>query len=205
MNYGGTTTLTNSIIANSLVGGDCGGAGGVNDSGNNFGGDPSCFGSSTITPGVDFDTTLADNGGPTLTHALLAGSVAIDAGACDLDFDQRGVPCDSGSYEFVSGSDSDGDGDGVLDNVDLCPGTVIPEGVPTQRLGVNRFVLVDGDGVFDTTPPPGGGGGPGLSFSIEDTAGCSCEQIIELLALGKGHEKFGCSISAMETWVDLVP
>jgi hypothetical protein len=35
---------------------------------------------------------LQDNGGPTLTHALLPGSPAIDAGnnAANLDFDQRG-------------------------------------------------------------------------------------------------------------------
>lgn len=50
---------------------------------------------------------LADNGGPTQTHALLAGSDALDAaGACD-DPDQRGVarpqpaggPCDTGAFE----------------------------------------------------------------------------------------------------------
>jgi hypothetical protein len=55
---------------------------------------------------------LADNGGPTLTHALLEGSPAIDAGTCtDLDgapvtTDQRGAPrpygpaCDIGAFEF---------------------------------------------------------------------------------------------------------
>jgi CSLREA domain-containing protein len=50
---------------------------------------------------------LADNGGPTLTHALLAGSPAIDAGddaECPAA-DQRGAPrpsggaCDIGAYE----------------------------------------------------------------------------------------------------------
>src|SRR5205814_2005 len=55
---------------------------------------------------------LADNGGPTLTHALLLGSAAIDAGddaVCAADpvsgVDQRGVirpqgaHCDIGAYE----------------------------------------------------------------------------------------------------------
>jgi hypothetical protein len=87
---------------------------------------------------------------------------------------------------------------------DLCPGTVIPEGVPTVELGVNRFALVDGDGIFDTRPPPGGGRGPGLIFTVEDTAGCSCEQIIAELELGDGHTKFGCSISVLEAWIALV-
>ena len=45
---------------------------------------------------------------------------------------------------------------------------------------------------------------PGKIFTIEDTAGCSYEQIIAEQGLGKGHEKHGCSISAMEEWVDLV-
>jgi len=96
----------------------------------------------------------------------------------------------------------DSDGDGVLDDMDVCPGTVIPEGVPTQSLGVNRFALVNGDGIFDTTLP--NGKGPGASFTIEDTAGCSCEQIIAAQGLGKGHEKFGCSLGAMREWVALV-
>ncbi len=55
---------------------------------------------------------LANNGGTTLTHALLAGSPAIDAGNCTdpdgnpVPFDQRGMPrpqgvtCDMGAYEF---------------------------------------------------------------------------------------------------------
>jgi hypothetical protein len=55
---------------------------------------------------------LADNGGPTLTHALLPGSPALDAGSPNpipgLDFDQRGpgfprrsgVTVDIGAFEF---------------------------------------------------------------------------------------------------------
>jgi hypothetical protein len=96
----------------------------------------------------------------------------------------------------------DSDGDGVLDDDDFCPGTVIPEGVPTVRLGVNRFALVDEDHIFDTTPPRGRG--PAVEFTTADTAGCSCEQIIVEMDLGKGHTKFGCSLGAMRDWVDLV-
>lgn len=96
---------------------------------------------------------------------------------------------------------SDADNDGVTDD-DLCPDTVIPESVPTVSLGVNRWALTDGDGVFDTTLSPGQG--PGLSYTIEDTAGCSCEQIIAKLGLDKGHERFGCSISTMDAWIALV-
>jgi CSLREA domain-containing protein len=48
---------------------------------------------------------LADNGGPTKTHALNPSSPAIDRVPCSPGIDQRGLPrpqrtdCDSGSYE----------------------------------------------------------------------------------------------------------
>ncbi len=56
------------------------------------------------------DTTLQHNGGPTLTHNLVAGSPAIDTAGptCDLTTDQRGAPrpfgsaCDIGAVEFGS-------------------------------------------------------------------------------------------------------
>ncbi|MCP4655453.1 MAG: hypothetical protein GY856_08545 [bacterium] len=102
---------------------------------------------------------------------------------------------------------SDGDGDGVPYDEDVCPGTVIPESVPTVRLGVRHWALVDDDTVFDTTLPPGCPSGASCAdeyFTVEHTAGCSCEQIIDALDLGKGHEKFGCSLGAMSLWVGLV-
>ena len=98
--------------------------------------------------------------------------------------------------------DKDFDKDGVLDDADYCPDTVIPEGVPTVRLGTNRWALTDGDFDFDTTAP--NGKGPGRSYSTAGTAGCSCEQIIDAQGLGDGHSKFGCSISAMDDWISFV-
>jgi hypothetical protein len=75
---------------------------------NNVFTDATCFAgpSDMVVADAGLDS-LADNGGPTLTHALLAGSVAIDAAdpaACPPT-DQRGVArdtaCDVGSYEYV--------------------------------------------------------------------------------------------------------
>ena len=70
-----------------------------------FADDTSCPGTSPIVAGTDISTTLTSNGGPTFTHALLAGSVAINAGgACGLATDQRGFArdanCDAGAFEF---------------------------------------------------------------------------------------------------------
>lgn len=97
--------------------------------------------------------------------------------------------------------ESDGDGDTVPFVADFCPGTVIPEGVPTVRLGVNRWALVDGDTTFDTTSPPRGRRSPAIGFTIQKTEGCSCEQIIEQMGLEEGHMKFGCSTGAMRDWI----
>jgi hypothetical protein len=199
----GTISLANTIVAN---GGNCGGSL-PTDNGNNFADDDTCgSGFADIIPGVDFDTNLAENGGPTQTHALLPGSVAIDAaGDCGLDTDQRDFlrwdgACDSGSFEYGA-MPADADQDGVLDVEDTCLDTTIPESVPTNHLRVNRWALVDEDGIFDTTSPPGGGGGPDFDFTVEDTRGCSCEQIIEAMGLGRGHTKFGCSTGVMLQWI----
>lgn len=104
----GTMTITNSIIANSTVGdpgSEC-----VNEDGSLGTSeyylieDGSCDADITGDPSLG---PLADNGGPTQTHALLVGSIAIDTGllfACQPT-DQRGVErpqgdaCDLGSYE----------------------------------------------------------------------------------------------------------
>ena len=136
--------------------------------------------------------------------------------ACDPDDDNDSVLDGSDNCQFTANAgqedfDSDGvgdacdpdiDGDGVLNGSDFCAGTVDPDGVPSVKLGVNRWADTDGDGVFDTTPPKGKG--PRRSYTIQDTAGCSAAQIIDELGLGKGHTKFGVSISGMDDWVAFV-
>lgn len=81
---------------------------------------------------------LADNGGPTQTHALLPGSPAIDAGDPTIpfdfnEFDQRGqaffrvadgnlpddIAIDIGAYEAQSVASADFDADGDIDGSDF--------------------------------------------------------------------------------------
>ena len=110
-------------------------------------------------------------------------------GQADDDGDGLGDACDPCR---------DPDHDGVCAQDDSCPGTAFPEPVPTQGLGVNRWVLGP-NGVFITVLPKGKG--PGRSYTIQQTHGCGCAQIIDALGLGNGHTKFGCSISAMDEWI----
>ena len=108
--------------------------------------------------------SLQDNGGTTFTHALLAGSPAIDggnpAGCTDpwgnpLTTDQRGevrpadgngdctAICDIGAYEVPAADDTDSDGlGGACDN---CPDDPNPD----QRDS-------DGDGLGDACDPTPG-------------------------------------------------
>ena len=88
---------------------------------------------------------------------------------------------------------TDSDGDGVLDQNDLCPGTVIPESVPGDHLLLLRYALTDGDDIFDTPAPPHGHLTP-PTFTTEDTGGCSCEQIIDRLHLGAFQHRYGCGL-----------
>jgi parallel beta-helix repeat protein len=114
-NNGGTATLKNTIVANSTTGGDCAGTA-LASNGNNLDSDGTCgLAAAGDLPNTDPQLgPLADNGGPTQTHALLTGSPAIDAGndaACPVT-DRRGVArpidgdedgtatCDMGAYEF---------------------------------------------------------------------------------------------------------
>jgi len=60
-----------------------------------------------VPPGTAGLAALADNGGPTRTHALAGSSPAVDAATeCDVTVDQRyvsrpqGAACDIGAFEF---------------------------------------------------------------------------------------------------------
>ena len=101
------TRLTNTIVASSL-GGNCAGDSLVTDVANLFD-DATCNGTAIVN--INLDSNLSDNGGPTQTHALLAGSAAIDAGMdCSVPpvngLDQRSFErdalCDIGAFEFNS-------------------------------------------------------------------------------------------------------
>ncbi|MBA3470341.1 MAG: CSLREA domain-containing protein [Herpetosiphonaceae bacterium] len=104
----GTTTLKNTIVAQNS-GSDCSGT--LTSQGHNLSDDPTC--AALFTASGDITTTdallgpLQDNGGPTVTRALLPGSLAFNTGTntgCPAT-DQRGIArpqartCDIGAYE----------------------------------------------------------------------------------------------------------
>ncbi len=119
-NYYSTVYVKSTIVANSPSGGDCvSSLGTFTAAGTNLDTDGTC---AALDPHFTQVTSAQLNLGPlalnppgtTATHALLAGSVPIDAASDCLDYssnpvttDERGVPrpqgsaCDIGAYELV--------------------------------------------------------------------------------------------------------
>jgi hypothetical protein len=100
----------------------------------------------------------------------------------------------------------DSDEDGITDNwygeVDYCPDTIIPENIPEKKLIVKHFADIDGDGIFETRKksfkPI-----TDSKYTLKDTCGCSCEQILDLKpGLNKGEKYFGCSKGTMWKFIN---
>ncbi|MBL0937754.1 MAG: hypothetical protein IBJ03_02605 [Gemmatimonadaceae bacterium] len=111
----GMARISNTILASNLVNAapsNCTaqGLGQFVSEGYNLGNDATCLWMTQTGDKANtasgLNATLANNGGPTLTHALLTGSAAINAGnpATCTTTDQRGAPrvgtCDIGAFEF---------------------------------------------------------------------------------------------------------
>ncbi|HEX7406918.1 MAG TPA: choice-of-anchor Q domain-containing protein [Candidatus Binatia bacterium] len=135
----GTATVTNTIVANSTSGGNCDGV--VIDGGHNIDDDGSCgFSGTSLSKRNPMLAGLANNGGPTQTIAIQAGSPAINAGNETVcaeppvnKLDQRGyvrpgdgaTSCSIGAYEYNSVpaspttciGDCNGDGQVTVDEI----------------------------------------------------------------------------------------
>ncbi|HEU4410815.1 MAG TPA: hypothetical protein VFS43_36520 [Polyangiaceae bacterium] len=134
-------------------------------------------------------------------QAALLAAVAASACANAPDADPGGAPDDAAlaaSGAALGGGPPcpDVDADGVCDDADdLCPGSTIPEGFLANALKTHHHALVDGDVVFDAKAPAGGV--EASKFTLEDTRGCTCEQIMDLLDVGPADRAGGCSEGMM--------
>ncbi len=71
--------------------------------------------------------------------------------------------------------EGDGDGDGILNSEDLCPNTYVPEPVPTEYMLFRRYALTRDSFVFHHGPRK-----KISDYTLSDTSGCSCEQLIDV-------------------------
>jgi len=149
-----STILKNTIVANNLVGGDCyAPRPRIVSLGYNLDSDDTCG----LTSSGDIVNTdpllspLQDHGGFTLTHALLPGSPAIDAGSPDCPpplEDQRSEPrpvdgngdgqaaCDIGSYEAQPSL--------TIIGIDAKPGSQ-PNSINPRSLGLVAVAILTSD------------------------------------------------------------
>jgi len=135
-------SIENSIVAHAQDGDNCVKRGGFLTSlGHNLESAHSCN-FSAAGDMVNADPLLGplqDNGGPTVTHALLSGSPAIDQGAATCPAtDQRGVTrpqgiaCDIGAYEFATIAD-------LAVTARVAPATVTVGTRVTYTLGISNL------------------------------------------------------------------
>lgn len=136
----GTLNYSNTIIANSTGVGECGNTGTIGTNNNNLVEDGSCSAALNGDPNLG---SLANNIGPTQTHALLSiSSPAVDAGASCPATDQRGITrpqgsaCDIGAYEFSS--------DIPTVTTTFPPQNAVRDNLTTIELHFNQEMLDDG-------------------------------------------------------------
>ena len=156
----------------------------------------------------DYQDTDSDNDGvPDSTEAGPNPETPVDTDGDgipdyqDSDDDNNGVPTSEEGTDDFDGDgipdylDPDNDNDGVDDVSDLCDDTVMPEGVPTVELRPNHYADIDGDGIFEWNA--GSASSPNIidsSVTLEDTYGCSCEQILICKpGSNAGEYKWGCT------------
>jgi CSLREA domain-containing protein len=182
VNSGTAATAHNSVIAGntsaaSLPAPDCQGTINSQD-GNVLGSNTGCTFNTQSGDDVNVAaglSPLALRGGPTQTHGLLAGSVAIDNGqTCALVLDQRGytragrgTTCDSGAFELGSNH--------TLTVTLPVNGTVTGNGISCP--GDCTEIALDGTNI-PLTPNPAAGFAFG-SWSGDCTGGGSCAAILD--------------------------
>jgi hypothetical protein len=143
----GTTHVSNTIVAEPLGDAESCGAPAIS-TGFNLDEDGSCgFGGGSDLVGVPagLDPVLRDNGGPTPTHAVLPGSIAIDRGnSFGSGVDQRGLPRPS-DFPAISNRDGgDGTDIGAFElqvPAALVRAPVLVSDVPSDRKSPNTRIL----------------------------------------------------------------
>lgn len=105
------------------------------------------------------------------------------------------VASDGADFDFFGWSVAV-DGDGVPNAADDCAATPLPDQA-TKQLKPRHYETVDGDndGDYEFVDPDGN-----VTYTLDDTRGCSLSQIVEEADLGKAHGWYGISGSALDAW-----
>ncbi len=154
--------------------------------------------------GVKVNTTISDEGSVNNDRPLIIGSrndfntgTFFNGTIDEVKIYNHLLNDDEIIEEYRRYSSQDKDSDGVLDNEDRCPNTVLPESVPTKKLLRKRYADIDGDGIFETKEKEI----IDSQYSLNDTYGCTCEQILDLKHNNIAEKKFGCRIKTIDMFM----
>jgi hypothetical protein len=173
-NERGTATLKNTIVSKSpsASGENCGGIT-ITNGGYNLDSGTSCGFPTNRSSKDPLLGPLADNGGPTKTHALLEGSPAIDKGnSFSATTDQRGLPRASNFADIVNAADGSDIGAFELQAPPTQPDTTPPT-------------------VTSTFPASGGEVGPAANIRAtfsEDMRAASVKDAFKLFKKGSTNQ-----------------
>lgn len=129
--------------------------------------------------GVESSVTLADTAGCSGQQIIALTGLAIS----NERYGVWEIALIDWANSLTVIKDIDSDGDGVLDTIDMCPGTVLGI-VPKKGATRNRFyatlegTFVDGREQISTV-------------SVADAGGCSGQQIIAMAGLSRSNENYG--------------
>jgi len=84
-------------------------------------------------------------------------------------------PAYSAMGDRLGACEADDDGDSIPNAQDFCPGTYLPESVPTEFMLFSRYALTGTTGIFREGPRK-----RVSSYTLSDTRGCSCEQLVDV-------------------------
>ena len=154
----GQATVSNSVLGDNTGGPDCeAGFGTIIDGGHNLVESQSSCG---FTDGVNGNIVgqdpvlgpLADNGGPTFTHALLTGSPAINAGdSGTLTTDQRGIARPQGTADDIGAFEQETFDLAIVKEAVGDDGTFAFEQTANSDVDFTNFSLTTTGGTAQTT------------------------------------------------------
>ncbi len=165
---------------------------------------------------IDKDSDGVSDAGDNCLHITNGNQADFDEDGmgdlCDDDDDNDGIADENENSDCELDDDIscgvivnlDEDNDGVMEG-DYCPGTLVDMAGST-KLNPNHWRY---NGTQWTKGLARHGWGNSNAYTMNDTRGCSCDQIITILQghTGEnylGHRKFGCSAGLVEDFLEFV-
>ena len=135
---------------------------------------------SSVPAGTSSTSSTSSVAGPRITICHFTSADRLHPATMEIN--ESAWSAHSAIGDRLGACEADEDGDGIPNAQDFCSGTYLPESVPTEFMLFNRYALTGSSGVFREGPRK-----RVSSFSLSDTRGCSCEQLV---AVAEGERDY---------------